>query len=190
MKDEKACVPSEDQRVTQDLPGVVMFTRFEPPTSDRESVIDCMHGIDVSDPYRWLEDPHSPRTRVWIDQQCAYAGDYFSSISAVSSIRERVSELLAYSTPADFWSTGDRYFFLRRQPGAEQPSIVAREGLLGRERVLVDPAARGNGNGTAVGIVALSEDARFLAYSVRDAGTDHSAIEILDTASGSILPDS
>ena len=78
------------------------------------------------------------------------------------------------------WNVGDRYFFLKRQEDKEQPVIVMRNGLFGEETVLVDPALRATGTSTAVSIVAISHDARFLAYSVRQGGTDHSALEILD----------
>jgi prolyl oligopeptidase len=55
--------------------------------------------------------------------------------------------------------------------------------------VLVDPAQRGTGDSTAVGIVAISDDGRLLAYSVRQGGTDHCALEILDVENGIVLPD-
>ena len=64
-----------------------------------------------------------------------------------------------------------------------------RNGLFGEETVLVDPALRATGTSTAVSIVAISHDARFLAYSVRQGGTDHSALEILDLERNTVLPD-
>jgi prolyl oligopeptidase len=64
-----------------------------------------------------------------------------------------------------------------------------REGLFGPETILVDPAARGTGTSTAVSIAAISPDGRYLAYSVRHGGTDHSAIEILDVDRSAVLPD-
>jgi prolyl oligopeptidase len=87
------------------------------------------------------------------------------------------------------WNVGDRYFFLHRQKDREQPVIVMRDGLFGPKTVLVDPALRATGPSTAVSIAAISEDGRFLAYSVRQGGTDHSAIEILDVERNVILPD-
>lgn len=51
-----------------------------PPASETVLVVDTLHGIEVKDPYRWLEDPCSPATRKWIEQQRAYAESYFGSI--------------------------------------------------------------------------------------------------------------
>jgi prolyl oligopeptidase len=90
------------------------------------------------------------------------------------------------SEPRD---VGDCYLFLRRREDREQPVIVMRNGLFGEETVLVDPALRATGVSTAVSIVAISRDARFLAYSVRQGGTDHSALEIFDIERNTVLAD-
>jgi len=37
-----------------------------PPHSAVEPVTEIFHGASITDPYRWLEDQASPRTRVWI----------------------------------------------------------------------------------------------------------------------------
>jgi len=87
------------------------------------------------------------------------------------------------------WNLGDRYFFLKRQEGTEQPAIVMRNGLFGEETVLVDPALRATGTSTAASIIAISHDARLLAYSVRQGGTDHSSLEILDLERNTVLTD-
>jgi prolyl oligopeptidase len=84
---------------------------------------------------------------------------------------------------------GDRYFFLKRQADKEQPAIVMRNGLFGEETILIDPASRACGVSTAVAITAVSPDGRFMAYSVRQGGTDHSILEILDIERNTILPD-
>src|SRR5258705_2502559 len=37
------------------------------PFSPIEQVTEVLHGVSVADPYRWLEDQNSARTRTWID---------------------------------------------------------------------------------------------------------------------------
>jgi prolyl oligopeptidase len=162
-----------------------------PPPTSVEPVTETLHGVEVTDPYRWLEDQNSPRTRAWLEEQTAYTRKYFDAIPGREQIRERVRELLAFKeTISEPWNVSGRYFFLKRQEDREQPVIVMRTGLLGEETVLVDPAVRATGTSTAVSIVAISHDARFLAYSVRQGGTDHSAIEILEIERNTVLPDS
>lgn len=153
-----------------------------PPQTAVDPVTDVLHGIEVVDPYRWLEDQNCVRTREWIEQQAEYAQAYLSGIPSRQLIRRRVDELLALkSTVSEPWLVGDRYFFLKRLQKNEQPAIVTKVDLFGEETVLVDPRYRGLGPHATVSIVAISDDGRFLAYSVRQGGTDHSAIEKHDT---------
>jgi prolyl oligopeptidase len=161
-----------------------------PPSTPVEPVTEVLHGIEITDPYRWLEDQNSSRTRKWLEDQAAYTRAYFAAIPDRERIRTRVRDLLALKEViSEPWNVGDRYFFLKRQEDREQPVIVMRDGLFGPETVLVDPAQRGSGNSIAVSIATISADSRFLAYSVRHGGTDHSALEILDLADCDVLPD-
>src|SRR5258706_11815669 len=161
-----------------------------PPPTQAEPVTEVLHGVEITDPYRWLEDQNSPRTRKWLEEQDEYTRAYFAAIPERERIRTRVSELLALKTIiSEPWNVGDRYFFLKRPEDSEQPAIVMRDGLFGPETILVDPAQRGNGNSIAVSIATISADGRFLGYSVRQGGTDHSSLEILDVERGVVLPD-
>jgi len=161
-----------------------------PPATSIEPVIDVLHGVEVTDPYRWLEDQNSPRTKKWIEEQTEYAREYLDAIPGRDRIRKRVEELLTNKeTISDPWNVGDRYFYLKRQEGKEQPVIVMRDGIWGKETILIDPALRSAETSISVAIAAVSQDGRFLAYSVRRGGTDHAALEILNVETNVVLPD-
>lgn len=161
-----------------------------PPATAVESVTEILHGIEVTDPYRWLEDQNSPRTRSWLEAQTGYTHAYFSALSDREHIRRSVRELLALKEEiSDPWNIRGRYYFLKRRESRDQPDIVTRDGLFGPETVLIDACQRGNGNSIAVSIAKISEDGRFLAYSLRYGGAGHSSLEILDLERGVTLPD-
>ena len=114
------------------MPKVAMA----PPFSPIEPVTDVLHGVPVTDPYRWLEDQDSPRTREWLSAQSEYARSYLDSIPGRDRIRERIRELLDVETYDSLQKVGHRYFFRKRQPGQEQPCIYFREGADGRDQLL------------------------------------------------------
>src|SRR5579864_1134674 len=100
-----------------------------PPPTPVEPVTEILHGVEVTDPYRWLEDQNSPRTRTWLDEQAAYARAYLNAIPGREQIKKRVRELMAFKeVVSEPWNVGDRYFFLKRQADREQPAIVMRDG--------------------------------------------------------------
>jgi prolyl oligopeptidase len=160
-----------------------------PPYSEIEPVTELLHGVPVSDPYRWLEDQESPRTRAWISAQTQYARCYLDSIPGRERIRERVRALLdvqAYDSPQKI---GSRYFFRKRSVGQEQFCICMREGLDGRDEVLIDPARRSTGPHTAVKPLCISPDGRLLLYEVKQGGERTGRFELLDISKREVLPD-
>src|SRR5882724_6462706 len=163
---------------------------MRPPASSVDILTEVLHGVTIADPYRWLEEQHSPQTRNWLKQQTAYTKTYFAALTNRDAIRERVQQLLAPETILDPWKVGGRYFYLRRPPHAQQPAIVMRERCSGSDIVLVDPTKRDPTGRTAVGILSISRDGRLLAYSVRRSGSDGCTVELLDVDHRLLLEDS
>jgi prolyl oligopeptidase len=160
-----------------------------PPHSTLEPVTDVFHGVPVTDPYRWLEDQDSPRTRAWIDEQTRYARAYLDGIPGRERIRERIREFLAVETYDSLQIAGGRYFFRKRQPDQEQPCIYMRDGADGEDQLLVDPAMRETGKHTAVKPLRVSPDGRLLLYEVKEGGERTGTFELLDIGTRKRLPD-
>jgi prolyl oligopeptidase len=160
-----------------------------PPHSPIAAVTETLHGVAVTDPYRWLEDQESPRTREWLAAQTLYARTYLDSIPRRERIRNRIRELLDVETYDSLQKAGNRYFFRKRLPGQEQPSIYMREGIDGPEQILVDPSLRGTGPHTAVKPLRVSPDGRLLLYEVKQGGERTGTFELLDIEKRETLPD-
>jgi prolyl oligopeptidase len=160
-----------------------------PPYSQVEAVTEIFHGIPVTDPYRWLEDQESPRTRKWLAAQAQYARCYFASVPARARIRERVRELLDVETYESLLKVGNRYFFRKRLLGQEQHCIYFREGLNGQDELLIDPAARATGPHTAVKPLHVSPNGRWLLYEKKQGGERSGTFELLDVDNRERLPD-
>lgn len=160
-----------------------------PPYSLVEPVTEVRHGVAVVDPYRWLEDQNSPRTRAWIEHQTFYARAYLDKIPGRERIRERVREFLAVETYDSLQVMGGCYYFRKRLPGQEQPCICMREGAEGKDQLLVDPLERGTGKYTAVNPLCVSPDGRLLLYEVKEGGERTGTFELLEIADRKPLPD-
>jgi prolyl oligopeptidase len=166
-----------------------MRTMIQPPTTSSESVVDILHGVSIADPYRWLEDQNSSRTRQWIEEQTSYTRFYFDGIPGRAQIRARVRKLLDRQTYDSFLMAKVRYFFRKRLPNQEQPSIYFREGMDGKDELLVDPSDRGTGNFTAVKPLCASPDGNFLLYEVKQGGERNGTFEFLDVVNRKRLKD-
>src|SRR5271156_4135118 len=160
-----------------------------PPFSEQEPVTEILHGVPMTDAYRWLEDQGSPRTRAWIEEQTLYARNYLDSIPGRDHIRERIREFLAVETHDSLQKAGNRYFFRKRFPDQEQPCIYMRNGADGEDQLLIDPLERGSGRYTAVKPLRVSPDGRLLLYEVKEGGERTGTFELLDIGTRKRLPD-
>jgi prolyl oligopeptidase len=159
------------------------------PDSPIEAATEILHGVAITDPYRWLENQESPCTREWIAAQTRYARSYLDSIPHRDRIRHRTRELLDVETYDSLQKAGNRYFFRKRPPGQEQPSIYMREGIDGPDQLLVDPSRRSTGQHTAVRPLRISPDGRLLLYEVKEGGERTGIFELLDIENRKTLPD-
>jgi prolyl oligopeptidase len=160
-----------------------------PPFSEQEPVTETLHGVPVTDPYRWLEDQDSPRTRAWIEEQTCYARGYLDRIPGRERIRERIREFLAVETFDSLQKIGNRYFFRKRLSDQEQPRTYMRNGADGEDQLLLDPAARGTGPYTAIKPLRVSPDGRLLLYEVKEGGERTGTFELLEIETRKRLPD-
>jgi prolyl oligopeptidase len=162
-------------------------TRF--PYSPIEPVWEILHGVEFMDPYRWLEDRHSLKTGNWLREQNRYFRAYLDKIPEIRAIRRRVAELLDVETIESPKKVGNRYFYLKRTAGQNQPCIYMREGINGDEHLLIDPNFDPAGPFTAVKIHAVSADGNLLAYELRQGGERTCEIGFFDVRRGELLRD-
>ena len=166
-----------------------LMARISAPAAAIELVTEYYHGVPVVDPYRWLEDQKSERTRNWIAKQTTYTRAYLNAVPGRSRIRRRVERLLAvqsYRTPR---KTGDRCFFLKREAYQEQPVLAMREGESDEDMVLLDPVQMTGSLQAAIDIIAISPGGRFVAFATRVGGEDCAPIGFLDVDDRQVLSD-
>ena len=183
--------PPPSARAAQAGPGVVEPASQKPappPTTVRE-VVDTLHGVEIRDPYRWLEDQDAPATRGWIDAQNAYTDAVLHALPGRGRLRELAAAVLERGSTGVPIERGGRYFYHRRRAGEELSVIRVREGLDGDDRVLVDPHPLSPDHTTSVALRDVSEDGALVAYAVRAGGVDEVSIRVRDVETGADLPD-
>jgi prolyl oligopeptidase len=161
----------------------------KPPETRRDDVREVMHGVELVDPYHWLEDADSPETRAWIAAQNDYTRSFLDALSVRERIRGRISEMLIHDSVGAPIERNGEYFFLKR--GAEQDlwSVYRRIGIGGQDELLIDPHPLSSDHSISMGTIAPSEDARLLAYSLRHGGEDETEFRVFDVDQRRELPD-
>ncbi len=161
----------------------------EPPETRRELVTEVLHGVELVDPFRWLEEQQSPATRAWIEKQNAYTDALLSVVPGRERLKQRLSELLRIDTIGLPRERGGRYFFAKKKAGQDLSVIYVREGLDGEDQVLIDPHPWSPEHNKSASLLDVSEDGQLLAYAVREGGEDEVVIKLLDVDARQTLND-
>jgi len=161
----------------------------QPPRTRRIDHVDCLHGVDVPDPYRWLEDVDSTEIKTWTDAQNEHTQSVFSGIPFGRKLRERVEALSSYENVGMPKEAGDRFFFTLQLPDAKQPSLVWTEKGADEIHVLLDPAVLADDATVSIMAFDPSPSGRYLAYGLSEAGSDWQKWYVLDVDTGQRLED-
>ena len=159
------------------------------PASPARPVIDTLHGREIVDPWRWLEDSDAAEVGAWTAAQNALTRDWLEQVPERDAIRRRLEELLAIggvSTPSPLRG---KYLYEQREGKQNQPVLYLRDGRDGPARVLLDPNSLSAEGTTALDWYHPSEDGRRLAYGLSEDGSEESILAIMDLDTGEVLPD-
>ena len=164
-------------------------TRLEYPETRMDDVVDNYFGVEVADPFRWLEDDSSEETKAWVKAQNAVTFGYLEQIRFRQKINDRLSELWNYERYTTPWRKGNYYFYYRNDGTQNQSVLYVREGIDGEPRVLLDPNKMSEEGIISISRVSVSNDAKYLAYSISKGGSDWNEIFVMEIATGKVLDD-
>ncbi len=162
------------------------------PATRRTEQADEQFGVNVVDPYRWLENDvrTDPEVRAWVDAQNDVTQAYLATLPGRDVFTNRLTELIDYERVGVPVKKGDRYFYARNSGLQNQPVLVVREsGDQESDRVLIDPNGWSADGAMALAEWAPSEDGGKILYAVQDGGSDWRTVRVMDVATGETLPD-
>jgi prolyl oligopeptidase len=166
-------------------------SRMRYPKTKTVEHVDEYHGVKIPDPYRWLEDDVRTSKEVadWVAEQNKVTFAFLESIPQREAIKKRLTELWNYEKFGVPVKVGGRYVFSKNDGLQNQSVLYLLDSLTSEPRVLIDPNTWSKDGTVALSATSFSDDGRFMAYSVAEAGSDWNTWRILDVDSGRQLPD-
>jgi prolyl oligopeptidase len=151
--------------------------------------VDTYHGVEVADPYRWLEDLDGAETAGWIASQNESSGRYLDGLEHRGRIVARLTELWNYERFGVPFKEGGRTFYSRNDGLQDQSVIYVADTIDSEPRILLDPNTFSNDGTVALASYTVSPDGEHLAYSISDGGTDWKTWRVREIESGRELAD-
>lgn len=174
------------------IPAVASAQSQLPHTPVR-AVIDDYFGTKVVDPYRWLENTSDPEVVAWMKAQNDYTRAVLARIPGRDELLARIKSLdNAGDTVAGLQVWGGHYFYYKSEPGSDNRKLFVRDTLSSPERLLVDPEKMTTADGKhySIDYFQPSLDGVYVGYGISQGGSEDSVLHILQSSTGTVLPDS
>ena len=180
----------------------------QPPNPPQRPYEHVAHGVRRSDPFHWLRETssadvlaHLRSEREWFDTSTAHSRSFIEALE---------TEMVSRTAPEDTgvpWTHREKSYYTRYPAGKDYAQFVrqnppsrpfsdtetALEAPLGDENrieVLLDANSLGEPGGYVdLGLLQVSPDGRWLAYSVDLVGEELFTLRFRDLTSGEDLPD-
>src|SRR3982750_4735410 len=97
----------------------------EYPPTKRTDFKETLHGVEVPDPYRWLEQDvrASQEVKQWVEEQSKFTEKNLESIPERKTIQKRLTELWNYEKYSAPFKAGGRYFYTKNV-GLQNQSVL------------------------------------------------------------------
>lgn len=165
------------------------MTSLNYPETRKVNQVDTEYGVEVSDPYRWLEDPDSEETKAWVEAQNQVTFGYLNQIPQRDPLKNRLTQLWDYEKYGIPFKRGDRYFYYKNDGLQNQSVLYVLNSLDDEPRVLIDPNLLSADGTTSLTGVAMSKDGNFMAYALSYSGSDWKEWKVRNIETGEDLPD-
>ncbi len=160
-----------------------------PPSTRVVDVVDRLFGLNLPDPYRWMEGKHNVEFEAWLKAQGDFTRQKLDKMPTLESWQARLKAASAKGVAyRSLTQVADRLFYVRAQ-GSDTGTLVVRDAN-GKDRVLLAPATLDNGKGkSSITAFSVSPDASKVAVNIDRGGNEITRIEVLDVGSGKFTGD-
>ena len=162
------------------------------PESRRDDVVETLHGHEIADPYRWLEDPDAPDTQDWVRRQNEFTEAELSGYAERDWFQRTMSAILARPR-AGVPVRKSGWYFVGRNDGTQAQDVVyvaeTLDELVSAGRVLIDPNTLSADGTDSLGSFTVSPDGKYFAYGINESGSDWTTFRLLDIATGTPVDD-
>ncbi len=165
------------------LAALILASQMTYPESKRLDLVETIHGTEVADPYRWLEED-SKDTQDWVKRQSKFANDYLAKLPYRAQITKKLQSRINYERFTIPYKEGGKYFYTRNDGLQNQSVLFVASSLTAKPRVLLDPNKLSKDGTVALSGTAVSDDGKYLAYGTSASGSDWQEWHVRDIRTG------
>lgn len=160
------------------------------PHTRRDDLVENLHGTQVADPYRWLEDADDPAVTAWVAEQQAHAEAALSELPARAWFTELMGRIVARPRAGVPVERGGRWFVSRNDGTTAQDlwyTAPTLHELVAGGEVVLDPNSWSEDGTASLSTFSVARDGSLMAYARSEGGSDWQHFRVRDLATGDDL---
>lgn len=162
------------------------------PETRRDDTVETLHGREIADPYRWLEDADAPEVAAWVAAQREAAEDVLAGLGDRAWFADLMARVVSRPRAGVPIVRGERFFLSRNDGTSAQDVWYTATSLEELERggdVVLDPNTWSSDKTASLSTFSVARDGSLLAYAVSEGGSDWQQFHVLDLTTGEDLDD-
>ena len=159
------------------------------PKTEKVELIEIIHGYEVQDNYRWLEDFTSEDSKDWVERQNKFTQKFIGRNKYKKSISQDLSKNWETESISIPFKVKDKIFYYFNNGLWQQSKLMIKDCDTCESKVLLYPNKFSEDGTISLASISVSNDSKLLAYSISDGGSDWRTWKVLNIETGKILPD-
>lgn len=165
--------------------------KLEYPVTEKSDHVDIYHGVEVADPYRWLEDDTSAATGQWVEAQNKLTFGYLDQITWRANLKKRLESLVDYERISAPFKEG-QFEYYYRNTGLQNHSVLYRKPKDNKDaepEVYLDPNSFSKDGTIGLSGISFTEDGSLSVHQITEGGSDWRKVIVMDAIKKVVLED-
>ena len=162
---------------------------FSYPETKKEEFTETIHGYEISDSYRWLEDFTSDDSLDWVKRQNKFTKTFISKNNYKKDIANYLEQIWENESISIPYKEEGKTFYYFNDGSFQQSKLMIKDCDKCDERVLIDPNTFSDDGTISLGGTSVNNSADMIAFSISDGGSDWRVWKVLDIETGEVLED-
>ncbi len=159
------------------------------PETKKEEFTETIHGYEISDSYRWLEDFTSDDSLDWVKRQNKFNRTFISNNKYKKNIANYLQQIWENESISIPYKEEGKTFYYFNDGSFQQSKLMIKDCDNCDERVLIDPNTFSDDGTISLGGTSVNNSADMIAFSISDGGSDWRVWKVLDIETGEVLED-
>jgi len=159
------------------------------PNSQKIDFVETIHGYEIEDRYRWLEDFTSSDSQKWVKKQNDFTKKFIDKNKFQKSIAKNLKKTWETESISIPYKVKEKTFYYFNDGSWQQSKLMIKDCDDCKPRVLLDPNKFSQDGTISLGGTSISNNASLLAYAISDGGSDWRIWKVLNIETGEVLTD-